>query len=66
VQAAIELLSAPQRRAVGLAFFDDLTHQQVAIALDVPLGTAKTRIRAGLQELRVRLAPLAFSATSRS
>jgi len=38
-----------------------MTHEQVARALDVPLGTAKTRIRSGLQILRMQLAPIAAS-----
>jgi len=57
VAAALEGLPAAQREAVGLAFLDDLTHEQVAAELGVPLGTAKTRIRAGLQKLRGSLAP---------
>jgi hypothetical protein len=44
-----------------MAFLDDMTHEQVARALDVPLGTAKTRIRSGLQLLRTQLAPLTAS-----
>jgi RNA polymerase sigma factor (sigma-70 family) len=58
VQAAVEALPPPQRQALSLAFLEDLTHEQVAAFLDLPLGTAKSRIRAGLQALRVRLAPL--------
>lgn len=58
VRSAVEALPAPQRQALGLAFFQDLTHEQVADRLDLPLGTAKTRIRAGLQKLRTHLAPL--------
>jgi len=57
VTAALEELPPAQREAVGLAFLDDLTHEQVAAELGVPLGTAKTRIRAGLQKLRGTLAP---------
>ncbi len=58
VQAAVEVLPPPQRQALSLAFLDDLTHEQVASFLNLPLGTAKSRIRAGMQSLRVRLAPL--------
>ncbi len=48
----------PQRQALGLAFFEDLTHEQVANVLQLPLGTAKTRIRTGLQKMRLALAPV--------
>jgi len=58
VREAITHLPPPQRQALGLAFFEELTHEQVADFLDLPLGTAKTRIRAGLRKLRVYLAPL--------
>jgi RNA polymerase sigma-70 factor (ECF subfamily) len=58
VRAAVEALPPPQRQALRLAFLEDLTHQQIADFLDLPLGTAKTRIRAGLQTLRGYLAPL--------
>jgi RNA polymerase sigma factor (sigma-70 family) len=52
LESALDRLPASQRDAIGLAFLDDLTHEQVAAELGVPLGTAKTRIRAGLQRLR--------------
>ena len=42
---------------MGFAFFEDLTHEQVAAVLNLPLGTAKTRIRDGLQKLRSKLVP---------
>src|SRR5437867_5913435 len=58
LRSAIDELPPPQREAVGLASFDDLTHEQVAAELDLPLGTAKTRIRAGLEKLRGRLGVL--------
>src|SRR5215813_760127 len=57
LQAALADLPVPQRQALGLAFGEDLTHEQVAAALNLPLGTAKTRIRTGLQNLRGKLAP---------
>jgi RNA polymerase sigma-70 factor, ECF subfamily len=58
VRAAVEALPPPQREALSLAFLDDLTYEQVASFLNLPLGTAKSRIRSGLKSLRVRLAPL--------
>jgi len=55
MRAAVDALPPEQRRVVGLAFFEDLTYEQVATELHLPLGTAKTRIRAGLQRLRTNL-----------
>jgi RNA polymerase sigma-70 factor (ECF subfamily) len=58
VRAAVEALPARQREALSLAFLEDLTHEQVAAFLNVPLGTTKSRIRSGLRALRGSLAPL--------
>ena len=58
VRSAVDGLPASQRAALSLAFFKGLTHEQVAAELHVPLGTAKTRIRSGLQRLRTTLPPL--------
>lgn len=52
VRGAVAGLTAAQREAVELAFFGGYTHTQVATMLDVPVGTAKTRIRDGLIRLR--------------
>ena len=61
VLSALETLPPKQRQAIALAFLEGMTHEQVASTLQVPLGTAKTRIRSGLQSLRVYLAPVAAS-----
>jgi RNA polymerase sigma-70 factor (ECF subfamily) len=61
VRDAVAVLPPHQRQALSLAFFEDLTHEQVATFLGLPLGTAKTRIRAGLGALRASLAPLGIS-----
>jgi RNA polymerase sigma-70 factor (ECF subfamily) len=56
---ALEQLPPPQRQALGLAFYSDLSHGEVADVLGLPLGTVKSRLRAGLAQMRSRLAPLA-------
>lgn len=58
LRRALEELPPPQRQALGLAFFEQLSHDEIASTLKLPLGTAKSRIRAGLRTLRLRLAPL--------
>ncbi len=58
IRSALADLSAPQRQALELSYFGGFTHVEVARLLEVPLGTAKWRIREGLQRLRVALLPL--------
>jgi RNA polymerase sigma-70 factor, ECF subfamily len=62
VRCALQVLSPPQREAVAMAFLQELTHEEVAKVLRVPLGTIKTRIRSGLSRLRVELAGLSVAA----
>jgi RNA polymerase sigma factor (sigma-70 family) len=52
VRRALARLPAPQARAVAMAGIYGMTARQVAEAEGVPLGTAKTRIRDGMQKLR--------------
>lgn len=59
VVAALSTLSPEERELVQLAFFAGLTHSELAAHLRKPLGTVKTRIRAGMMKLREQLEPLA-------
>ena len=56
LRCAIRHLPSLQREAIELAFFQGLSHAQVASTLDQPLGTVKTRIRAGIAAIREDLA----------
>ena len=51
-------LPQEQGQALRLAFFQDLTHEQVASFLELPLGTVKGRIRLALEKLNTPLAGL--------
>jgi RNA polymerase sigma-70 factor, ECF subfamily len=52
VRTALADLTTKQREAVELAFLGGYTHTEVASMLDLPIGTAKTRIRDGLIRMR--------------
>jgi RNA polymerase sigma-70 factor (ECF subfamily) len=51
----LQQLPAEQRQAIELAYFGGLSHQEIAQRLDRPLGTIKTRVRLGLQKLKLML-----------
>jgi RNA polymerase sigma-70 factor (ECF subfamily) len=55
VRQAMDGLTRLQRESLELAFLAGLTHTEVAERLDIPLGTAKTRIRDALRSLRTEL-----------
>ena len=59
VLRALEELPGDQREAVLLAFGKGLTAREIAAAAKVPLGTAKSRVRLGLQKARLEMATAA-------
>ncbi len=55
VREALATLPPEQREALLLAFFQGLSHREIAVHLQTPLGTVKARIRRALQALRQQL-----------
>ena len=56
VRVVMNEMGPDQRTAMEMAFFQGLTHTEIAEKTGEPLGTIKTRIRSGLQMLRTRFA----------
>lgn len=52
LRRALRCLSDGQRRLIELAFYDGYCHADIAVILDLPLGTVKSRTRAALARLR--------------
>lgn len=55
VRRALSELKPPERESVEMAFFDAMSHAQIAERIGAPLGTVKARIRNGLIHLREAL-----------
>jgi RNA polymerase sigma-70 factor (ECF subfamily) len=62
VHAALAKLGREERRVIALAFFDGLTHTEIAAAERTPVGTVKARIRRGMLKLKPALARLGHAA----
>lgn len=58
VRKAMAALSPPQRAALELAYYEGLSHAEIAQRLGEPLGTVKTRIRQAMISMRVSLSPV--------
>jgi RNA polymerase sigma-70 factor (ECF subfamily) len=55
VQVVLQKLPEEQRQAIVLAYFNGLTHQEIAEQTGIPLGTIKSRMRLGLRRMRTLL-----------
>lgn len=63
VKEVVASLPPDERKAIELAYFGGHTYRQVAVMLEAPEGTVKSRIRSGLRRLRTDLAEAGVGAT---
>jgi RNA polymerase sigma-70 factor (ECF subfamily) len=55
IRGAFATLPEPQRAVLQLAYYQGLSHSEIAATTGVPLGTVKTRIRAAMETLRQKM-----------
>ena len=55
VRTALDALPQPQQQVIEMAYFDGYTQSEIAVALDIPLGTVKTRTSRGMHRLAALL-----------
>jgi len=58
VKKAIELLPLKQRKVIELSFVNDLTQEEIAGELNIPIGTVKSRMRLAYQKMKDNLKEL--------
>ena len=66
IRQSLNALPREQKEALELAYFSGLTHVEIAATLRVPLGTIKTRIRMGMDKLRIALGTGSASAVGQA
>jgi RNA polymerase sigma-70 factor (ECF subfamily) len=65
IKAALETIPDDERRAIELAYFGGYSYREVAVMLEQPEGTVKSRIRTGLKRLRSGLATAGIGDSAR-
>jgi RNA polymerase sigma-70 factor (ECF subfamily) len=55
LERALRVLGPDERAALALTYAEDMTHEEAARVLDLPLGTLKTRVRDAKEKLRREL-----------
>jgi RNA polymerase sigma-70 factor (ECF subfamily) len=58
IRRAMEVLTSEQREVIELAYFNGMSQSEIALKLNQPLGTVKTRTRIGMMRLRETLRPV--------
>jgi RNA polymerase sigma-70 factor (ECF subfamily) len=57
VREAVRQIPEEQRKTIEMAYFMGMTHVEISEQTGVPLGTVKSRLRIGIEKMRVYLGP---------